>query len=127
MDAFRERALREDWLFDGLKTIVEGLDAKEVDWKAVRLLVSEHAERLSLYDLYLIGPGQPQSDDLEEVLSGLRFLTRDLSPRVLSIPPPQRAAATLPGNRISASMHAKRIKEIVTEARSAVGVVSVSD
>jgi hypothetical protein len=118
MDQFRELALHENWLLEDLTSLAEKLSAHEVDWQAMRSLVSDLIDRLSLYDVYSVDPGRPKSDALEEILSRLRFVTSDLSPRVLSIPQPQPATLILPGNRASARIHAKKMLEIVTTARS---------
>jgi hypothetical protein len=118
MITFRDEALRQDSVQDSLRDIIDKLGNENVDWSGGLTILDKLNEDLSDYDIYRLGPGRHEPDDLDHVLSLLRFLKCDLSPRDLSIPPPEQVGVTLPGNRLSALHHAQEALQIVSCAKS---------
>src|SRR5580704_13993355 len=79
MITFRDEALRHDLSAEGLEDIVRELCSEEIGWNSASTRLREIREELSLYDIYQLDTGeQPKPDDLDQVLSLLRFLGNDL-------------------------------------------------
>ncbi len=135
MNSFREEALHQELVIDTLDTIIGKLScSKDVDRAAALKLTIELAEELSLFDIYQqLGPGErPVVDNLDKLLSILRFLRSDLQPNLLNpagLDPAYPTKAHLEHNSArslaSALHHARSAREIVVAARARMNQLAV--
>lgn len=84
METFRDQALRQINAVEAVSEILGILNKPEIEWSAAARLTDELIADLTQFDVFReVGPGKPYSyDSLDHLLTLMRFLNNDLSPRI---------------------------------------------